>query len=72
MYKSKLKSGIVGLRKSTKGVQRVDLANATQEELKILFETGHEFIVKETSEITKKTDTKSKKDVQIKQKNKGD
>jgi hypothetical protein len=59
MYRSKLKSGIVGLRKSTKGVQRVDLANATQEELKILFETGHEFI-------------KKIKDVQAKQKDKSD
>jgi len=57
MYKSKLKVGIVGLRKSIQGYQNINLENASQEELKILYETGHKFV------------TKIKEDVQTKQKN---
>lgn len=35
------------LRKSYKGVQRIELDTATQRELKILHELGHEFVILE-------------------------
>jgi len=58
MYKSKIKTGVVGLRKSIKGYQKIDLATASQDELKILYDLRHDFI------------TKTKEDgIQIKQKN---
>lgn len=43
------------LRKSIKGVQRIDLDNATQKELKILFDLGNTFVIFDKP--------KSKKDV---------
>lgn len=54
MYKSKLKSGIVGLRKSIKGHQRIDLSTATQEQLEILYDTGHKFVIKTKDDVQTK------------------
>lgn len=38
-------NSVTCLRKSYKGVQRVNLDTATQKELKILHELGHKFVI---------------------------